>query len=124
MKKIISLILIVLILVSTICGCESNENQGKLKIVTTYFSAYDWVKNILGDKYSDTELILISDNGVDIHSYQPTADDIINIKTADIVITIGSSSDEWVSESLKKDSESIKIINSLSVKDNQIISYY
>lgn len=121
MKKIISLILIILVFTATICGCESKENQGKLKIVTTYFSAYDWAKNILGDKYSDTELILISDNGIDIHSYQPTADDVINIKTADIVITIGGSSDEWVTEALKEDSKNIKVINSLSVLGDKLL---
>jgi len=122
MKKIVSVFLMILVFCVTLCGCKSDKNGNRLKIVTTYFAAFDWTRNILGEKYKDTELILISDNGVDIHSYQPTADDIINIKTADIVITIGGSSDKWVTEALKKEkNKNVKVINSLSLLKDRLL---
>lgn len=122
MKKIISVLLIITVLATTICGCGNEKNSANLKIVTTYFSAFNWTKNILGDKYSTTELILISDNGVDIHSYQPTANDIINIKTADIVILVGSSSDKWVLDTLKEgNNKNITVINSVSVLKDRLL---
>ena len=48
-----------------------------LKIVTTIFPEYDWVREILGDKADHAEVTMLLGNGVDLHSYQPTADDII-----------------------------------------------
>lgn len=117
MKRILSLFLSLIFCITVLSGCGTDIKKDKLKIVTTYFSAYDWTKNILGDAYKNTELILLSDNGVDMHSYQPTADDIINIKTADIVIYTGGSSDKWVEDALDKNNanaiNSIKILKDL-----------
>ena len=45
-----------------------------LKIVTTIFPEYDWVREIFGDKADHAEVTMLLDNGVDLHSYQPTAD--------------------------------------------------
>ena len=45
-----------------------------LKIVTTIFPEYDWVREILGDKADRAEVTMLLDNGVDLHSYQPTAE--------------------------------------------------
>lgn len=42
-----------------------------LKIVTTIFPEYDWVREILGDKADHAEVTMLLDNGVDLHSYQP-----------------------------------------------------
>ena len=54
---------------------KSDKNSGKLKVVTTIFPEYDWVREIAGDKISDIDLTLLCDNGVDMHSFQPTAQD-------------------------------------------------
>ena len=122
MKKIISIFLAVFLIAIIFGGCSNNTTKDKTKIVTTYFAAFNWAKNILGERYSDTELILISDNGMDMHSYQPTADDVINIKTADIVIYNGTSVDQWVGDTLKTDkSDNIIVINSLEVLKDQVL---
>ena len=42
-----------------------------LKIVTTIFPEYDWVREILGDKADHAEVTMLLGNGVDLHSYQP-----------------------------------------------------
>ena len=55
------------------------EESDKLSIVTTIFPEYDWVREILGDQADSADLTMLLDNGVDLHSYQPTADDIIKI---------------------------------------------
>lgn len=119
MKRILSLFLSLIFCVALLCGCGNDIKKDKLKIVTTYFSAYDWTKNILGDTYANTELILLSDNGVDMHSYQPTADDIINIKTADIVIYTGGTSDKWIEDALDKNNT--KVINSTELLKNRLL---
>ena len=80
MKKLISVLLILALALGMLSGCAAAhaKETPKLRIVTTIFPIYDWVKNILGDQAKNAELTMLLDNGVDLHSYQPTADDIIS----------------------------------------------
>lgn len=101
MKKRISLFLCVVLLFSLLSGCGNTpvaDGGDKLSIVTTIFPEYDWVRQILGDK--DAELTMLMDNGVDLHSYQPTADDMVTISTCDLFIYVGGESDEWAEDAL------------------------
>ena len=104
MKKTISVALCLLMILGVLAGCgTSNTNNGdKLSIVTTIFPEYDWVKQIIGDKADQADVTMLLDNGVDLHSYQPTADDIIKISTCDMFIYVGGESDEWVEDALKE----------------------
>ena len=107
MKKTISLILTVLLLAGclTACGTGAHKaagNTGRLQIVTTIFPEYDWVMNILGDNPAQAEVTMLLDNGVDLHSFQPTAEDILKISTCDLFIYVGGESDAWVDDALKE----------------------
>ena len=104
-----------------------SESDGELKIVTTIFPEYDWVKTILGDKAENSELTLLLDNGVDLHSYQPTAEDIVKIKECDMFVYVGGESDEWVEDVLEaSENKDMVVINLLdvlgdSVKEEEIV---
>lgn len=103
-KKTASLLLAGLLTLGA-CACSSAGaagSNGKLKIVTTIFPEYDWVKEIAGDKISNIDLTLLLDNGVDLHSYQPNAQDIIKISSCDVFVYVGGESDEWVEDALKE----------------------
>ena len=96
-------------------------NTAKLKIVTTIFPEYDWVKSILGDQTENVELTMLLDNGVDLHSYQPTADDIAKISDCDLFIYVGGESDGWVDDALKNASnKNMKVVNLLNVLGDNI----
>lgn len=103
MKKKILSVLIILVLIFMLPGCGSKEeaSDDSLSIVTTIFPEFDWVKNILGAE-GNFELTMLLDNGVDLHSYQPTADDIIKISNCDLFIYVGGDSDNWVEDALKE----------------------
>ncbi len=99
MKKFISILLITFISLLTFCSCgETEQKSDGLSIVCTTFPQYDFVKNILG---SDEGVTLLLENGGDLHSYEPTAQDIIKISQADLFIHIGGISDKWVESTLK-----------------------
>ena len=53
-----------------------NGEEKELKIVTTIFPEYDWVREVLGEEISHAELTMLLDSGVDLHSFQPSAADI------------------------------------------------
>ena len=116
MKKTIALFLTLLLLLSLpACGIRSAgaSEEPALRIVTTIFPEYDWVMEILGDNPAGAEVTLLMDSGVDLHSYQPTAEDILTITTCDLLIYVGGESDRWVQDALTGAREDLVVINLL-----------
>ncbi len=105
-----------IMMIGCFSGCGkttvSDVDDNKIKIVTTIFPEYDWVMNILGDNRDNVEVTMLLDNGVDLHSYQPNAQDILKINTCDLFIYVGGESDEWVEDALKTSTnENLTTIN-------------
>ncbi len=117
MKKMICAILCAVILTTLITGCAApGSDGGKLSIVTTIFPEYDWVKQIMGEKADRADITMLLDNGVDLHSYQPTVDDIVKISNCDMFIYVGGESDGWVTKVLKEaKNKDMVVINLLEV---------
>ena len=82
-----------------LCSCERTPSD-KIKIVCTVFPQYDWLRNIIGES-ERIELSLIVKNGADIHSYQPTAADIMQIAECDMIVYVGGEVDTWVNDALE-----------------------
>ena len=124
MKKITALLLALLMLVGALAGCGKQNDTNKtdkLSIVTTIFPEYDWVREILGDKADNARVTMLLDNGVDLHSYQPTADDIVKISDCDLFIYVGGESDEWVEDALRNAANgNMKVINLLEVLGDSV----
>ena len=129
MKKFISIIIIITLLAGAFSGCTaktpadaaSADDGKKLSIVTTIFPEYDWVRQILGERAKDIELTMLLDNGVDLHSYQPTATDIAKIASCDMFIYVGGESDEWVDNALAQSTnKDMAVINLLEVLGDKV----
>ena len=102
MKKGIALLLTLLLITVCFAACGGEKNPadaaaegGKLNVVCSIFPQYDFVKAIAGDKVN---LTLLLDSKTDLHSYTPTADDIMKISKADLFINIGGESDDWAED--------------------------
>ncbi len=138
MKKIIALVISALMILAVLAGCGAdnknnttdtksfaeNDTAKKLDVVTTIFPEYDWVRAIAGDR---ADITMLLDNGVDLHSYQPTADDIVKISNCDMFIYVGGESDEWVEDVLAEaKNENMIAINLLetlgdTIKEEEVI---
>ncbi len=115
------------------CGASSQEatetenTDDKIQIVTTIFPEYDWVKQIVGENNDNVELTLLLDDGVDMHSFQPTAADMLTISNSDLFIYVGGESDEWVEDALEgavnSDMKSINLLETLgdAAKEEEVI---
>ena len=68
----------------------------KIRVVATVFPIYDWIREIVGENSDHVEIGLLLDSGVDLHSYQPSAQDILKISTAGLFVYVGGESDAWV----------------------------
>ncbi|MBR6309332.1 MAG: zinc ABC transporter substrate-binding protein [Lachnospiraceae bacterium] len=100
---------------------SSDEVGRKISIVTTIFPEYDWVMNILGENPAGAEVTMLLDNGVDLHSYQPTASDMIKISECDMFVYVGGESDEWVEDALKEAvNKDMVVVNLLEVLGDKV----
>ena len=117
MNKAISILLALALAAGALTGCNTApapENGGEtLRIVATIFPAYDWVREVLGDRAARTELTLLLDGGVDLHSFQPTADDMVAIANCDLFLYTGGGSDAWVEEALANASDPDRVTMNL-----------
>lgn len=99
MKKFTALLLTFVLFLS-LCPVSGLAGEaGKIRVVTTIFPIYDWVREIAGDT-GNTEITLLLDSGVDLHSFQPSAQDILKVATCDLFICVGGESDEWAEDAL------------------------
>ena len=123
MKKILALLMACLFVLSFAAAFAESEKT--LTIVCTTFPQYDWVRQILGDRVNDVDLTLLLDNGVDLHSYQPTADDIFRIAQCDLFIYTGGESDSWVDDVLataqSPDRKTVNLLERVEAKREETV---
>lgn len=124
-KTILSILLVVLIvggIVAVIFAVNKTENNesGKYKVVVSNFASYDFIRAIIGDT-DNIDLQFIIGAGKDSHSYEPTAQDIIDMQEADIFIYIGGDLESWadsIVETLEsEDTKIIQISDSVNLLD-------
>lgn len=122
MKKILAIILTVALTVCCFTACSGEKkDDGKLHIVTTIFPEYDWVLNVLGENPAGADVVMLLDNGVDLHSYQPTVDDIMKVASCDLFIYVGGESDGWVRDALAQaTNKNMIVINLLEVLGDKV----
>ncbi len=100
-------------------AAQPADGEG-LKVVATIFPIYDWTREILGEG-TNAELTMLLGNGVDLHSYQPTAADMLTIADCDVFIYVGGESDEWVEDALESVSGSDrKVVNLMDALGDSI----
>lgn len=98
MKKRYGLLLVsMIVLILAACSNDTSEKEddGKLKIMTTFYPMYEFTKNIAGDK-ADVELLIPST--IEPHDWEPTPKDIGNIQKADLFVYNSADMETWVSD--------------------------
>ena len=103
--KIISIVAVIAIILVVICGYslkdrKTGKNSDKLSIVVTTFSTYDFSLLFVGD---NAEVTYLLGPGVDSHGYEPSANDLMKIKNADVFIYIGGEMEKWVEKVFETD---------------------
>lgn len=129
MKKYIAILLVAAMATLGISACQKeNSNQetkvqkdSDMKVVTTIFPEYDWVRQIAGEEADQMDITMLLDNGVELHSYQPTAEDIMKISDCDLFVYVGGESDAWVDDVLKQaKNKDMQVVNLLDVLGNSV----
>ena len=115
MRKCIYFVLTLALLLS-LCACgkapAETESEG-LQIVTTVFPAYDFARQIAGER---AQVSLLVPPGAEIHSFEPTARDMIRVQNAALFVYNGGESEAWV-EDLLQSGEEIRALSMLACVD-------
>ena len=105
MRRNLSLLLFLAMTAALFTGCggvppdeTTDPDSGTLQVVVTVFPAWDWLREIAGDCI---DLTLLTEGGVDLHSYQPSVDDMVKLSGCDLAVYVGGESDAWAAEALK-----------------------
>ncbi len=107
------------VLSCSLTGCSQGRLSSapeKIDVICTTFSEYDWTRQIVGDS-KNVEITYLLGNGVDLHNYQPSAEDIMKISDCDMFVYVGGESDKWVDDALgearNKDMQVVKLLDSI-----------
>ena len=103
MKKL-TVILLAMIQILLFTACKSTEpDNGKLQVYTSFYAMYDFAKQIGGDK---ADVYLLCPAGQEPHDFEPTAQDIARLSSADVFIYNGMGMEHWagsVAQTLNSD---------------------
>lgn len=116
MKKLL-IITVIFALLCSLCACSDNKTQTDtqgLDIVTTVFPAYDFARQIAGECANVTLLV---PPGTEIHSFEPTARDILTLQSCDLLICNGGESEAWLEELLDSLDEGIEVLRMMDCVD-------
>ena len=100
MKRLFT-VLLILSLILPLSGCKGGcyeSGSGELSIVTTVFPAFDFAREIAGERAS---ICLLIPPGSESHSFEPTAQDILRIQNCDLLICNGGESEVWLEDMLE-----------------------
>lgn len=97
---------------------SSRKHSDKISIVTTYFPAYDFARAVAGDKANIKMLIK---PGAELHNYEPSPSDIIDIKNSDLFIYNGGESDEWIEDDLVGDAKVFKMMDAVELVEEEAV---
>lgn len=108
MKRFFAALMCVVIVFSFgACASKETKDNEKLSIVTTIFPLYDIARQIGGEKVNVT---LLLPSGAEVHSYEPSVQDVIKIRESDIFMRLGMEADPWT-DSVIEDAD----LNNLNV---------
>lgn len=97
MKKLNILLCILIGICLIFSGCGKGLKPDKLLITATNFAEYDFARAVAGDR---CEIKMLIPPGRDMHSFEPTAADILSIENSSLFIYIGGESDSFVDKIL------------------------
>lgn len=98
MKNRVLSLLILVLMILTFSGCKDEPADGKMKIVTTIFPQYSFVKEIVKDN-CNVELVLKP--GQDSHNFDPSVATVLAINKADMFIYTGEYMETWANKIIK-----------------------
>ena len=127
MKRIIPIFLcltLLLCLPAALAGCGTTPtpaDDGSVTVICTNYAALELTRGVLETYVSNggqgrVELSLLGKPGQDMHSFEPTAKDIISLAGADVVVSTGAES--WLEAALQSSgNRTVRVVSMMEACD-------
>lgn len=96
-------------------------NKNSARVISSNFVGYDFARAVTGDK---SEISMLLKPGAEAHDFEPTPEDIINIKNADLFVYVGGESDEWIENLLEGNEipaeKTLRLMDLVEVKEEEV----
>lgn len=99
---------------------KTSNDKKSSTIISSNFIGYDFARAVTGDSSSISMLLA---PGSEAHTFEPTPEDIINIKNADLFIYVGGESEDWVNDLLENSEipreKTIRLMDFIEAKEEK-----
>jgi len=127
-EKILIYMLAAMLAVFSLAGCapraaaEPAPDGGRLSVVATIFPLYDFARAVSGGL---ADVALLISPGAEVHSFDPTAQDIMKIQSCDVFVYVGGRNDAWVDTVLASADMSgktvVKLMDAVTPVEEEIV---
>jgi zinc transport system substrate-binding protein len=126
MKNNIHILLVSAAVVFSLSGCSVKKTSvekkmpTKITVVTTLFAPFDFVREIT--RGTDTQVNMLLPPGAEVHSFEPTAQDMIRIQNCSLFIYAGGGGDAWADKlvaSLDNKIKSMRMIDCVNLLEEE-----
>ena len=125
LKKIAAFALILVLALSVLTACapkDAAEAKGGISIVSTVFPSYDFARQITAG--TDADVTLLLQPGEEVHSFDPTSQDIIRVQNADLFLYVGGENDTWVEgvlSGLDKSVNTFRMMDAVTLYEEELV---
>ena len=124
-RKIAGIGVIIAVVIGFLVGAVillGTRRMNRYRIVATNFVSYDFARAVLGD---DAEIRMLLKPGAEMHDFEPTPQDIIDIERAELFIYIGGESESWVTDLLHNngidEGKTLRLMDLVEVKEEEVV---
>ena len=129
MKKKLSLLVSILLVLALFAGCansasatQTNSSGDGIQIVATIFAPYDFARQITAGTNANVTMLL--QPGEEVHSFDPTTQDILRIQNSDLFLYVGGENDTWVDNvlsGLDKSVRTLKLMDCVTLYEEETV---
>lgn len=130
MKKSVKVILAILLIVGVVFGgvflfkkSKEGKNEKKYSVISTSFPGYDFARAVA--KNTDVSVRMLLKPGAESHTFEPTPQDIMAIKSSNLFLYVGGDSDEWVKKILNEidtnKTKVLKLVDLVKTKEEELV---
>ena len=120
-KRLMKLLLFVMVLI--LSGCTLKMKDKKITIISSSFPGYDFARAITKNN-SEIEVKMLIQPGMEMHDFEPTPKDIMNIENSAMFIYVGGESDAWIDNllsDLKAKTKVVRLMDYVSLMEEEIV---
>ena len=126
LRKFTAIALILTLALFAFSACapkDAAETKSGISIVSTVFPSYDFARQITAG--TDANITLLLQPGEEVHSFDPTSQDIIRIQNADLFLYVGGENDTWVNgvlTGLDKSVNTFRMMDYVTLYEEELVA--